>query len=157
MRKMKKINLLILFVFVLMACGTLILKHLSTTQTGLKEIVTDGQITIENWVRDTVNFKIDSTLKLQYQDVNMPVTMKISDENIENINQLYNIVEPYLNNIWGSDDVAIQKPFRFNIVDSIWIIEGSLPKLKDGTDIVGGVFYLEIDKNGTIIKSIHSE
>ena len=151
----KLINILI--VFLLTICGISILKHLSISQTNLKEIVTDGQITIENWVCDTVNFKVDSTLKRQYQDVNIPIAIKISDENIENINQLYNVVEPYLNNLWGNDNIVIQKPFRINMIDSIWIIKGSLPRLKDGADVVGGVFYLEVKINGTIIKSIHGE
>ena len=147
----------ILIVFVLTICGISILKHLSIFQTNLKEVVTDGQITIENWARDTVNFKVDSTLKRLYQDVDIPVAVKISDENIENINQLYNVVEPYLNNLWGNDNIVIQKPFRINMIDSIWIIKGSLPRLKDGADVVGGVFYLEVKINGTIIKSIHGE
>ena len=147
----------ILIVFVLTICGISILKHLSIFQTNLKEVVTDGQITIENWARDTVNFKVDSTLKRLYQDVDIPVAVKISDENIENINQLYNVVEPYLNNLWGNDNIVIQKPFRINMIDSIWIIEGSLPRLKDGADVIGGVFYLEVEINGSIIKSIHSE
>ena len=151
----KVINILI--VFLLTICGISILKHLSISQTNLKEIVTAGQITIENWVCDTVNFKVDSTLKRQYQDVNIPIAIKISDENIENINQLYNVVEPYLNNLWGNDNIVIQKPFRINMIDSIWIIKGSLPRLKDGADVVGGVFYLEVKINGTIIKSIHGE
>ena len=154
---MNRKSIKILFFLVLTVCGISILRHLSISQTNLKEIVTDGQITIENWVRDTVNFKVDSTLKRQYQDVNMNITIKISDENIENTNQLYGFVEPYLNSLWGNDDVAIQKPFRINMIDSIWIIEGSLPRLKDGSDVIGGVFYLEVEKNGTIIKSIHSE
>lgn len=147
----------IIIIFVLTICGISMLKYLSIPQTNLKEIVTDGQITIENWVRDTVNFKVDSTLKRQYQDVNMSIAKKISDENIENINQLYNVVEPYLNSLWGNDDIAIQKPFRINMVDGFWIIEGSFPRLKDGSDVIGGVFYLEVEKNGTIIKSIHGE
>lgn len=147
----------IIIIFVLTICGISILKYLSISQTNLKGIVTDGQITIENWVRDTVNFKVDSTLKRQYQDVNMPIAIKISDENIENINQLYNVVEPYLNSLWGNDDIVIQKPFRINMIDGIWIIEGSLPRLKNGGDVIGGVFYLEVEKNGAIIKSIHSE
>ena len=151
----KVINILI--VFLLTICGISILKHLSIFQTNLKEVVTDGQITIENWARDTVNFKVDSTLKRLYQDVDIPVAVKISDENIENINQLYNVVEPYLNNLWGNDNIVIQKPFRINMIDSIWIIKGSLPRLKDGADVVGGVFYLEVKINGTIIKSIHGE
>ena len=87
----------------------------------------------------------------------MSIAKKISDENIENINQLYNVVEPYLNSLWGNDDIAIQKPFRINMVDGFWIIEGSFPRLKDGSDVIGGVFYLEVEKNGTIIKSIHGE
>ena len=147
----------VIIIFVLTICGISMLKHLPISQSNLKEIVIDGQITIENWIRDTVNFKVDSTLKRQYQDVNMPIVIKISDENIENINQLYNVVEPYLNSLWGNDDIVIQKPFRINMVDGIWIIEGSLPRLKDGTDVIGGVFYLEVEKNGTIIKSIHGE
>lgn len=151
----KRTTIFILF-GVLIICLVSNQIYQSISQKDHKEILWGKQYNPEDWIRDTIDFVIDSTLQRQYLNENFP-TAKIVHRSIENVKQLYNIIEPLLNEAFGEENMTAQKPFHINKIDSIWIIEGSLPRLKDGDDVLGGVFYLEIGKNGTLIKAIHSE
>ena len=128
----------------------------SVSQKNHKELLLYKQYNPEDWIRDSIDFVIDSTLHRQYLNKNFPST-RIAHKNIENVKQLYDIIEPFLYDAFGEENITVQKPFHINMIDSLWIVEGSLPRLKNGGGVLGGVFYLEIDKNGTLIKIIHSE
>lgn len=109
-----------------------------------------------DWIYDSIDYVADSTLYPHYIDDNIS-TMRITNHEIINMEHLYHIVEPILKRIWGDDAIATQKPFRINRIDSIWIITGTLPRLKSGEDVLGGVFYMEVSTDGVLLKSIHSE
>ncbi|MBQ8602641.1 MAG: hypothetical protein IJ413_08900 [Bacteroides sp.] len=116
----------------------------------------ERHIDSEEWVRDSINYIVDSTLQRQYIDEEN-LLKRITNHEIINIEQLYHIIEPILCKTWGDEEIIIQKPFRINQIDTIWIITGTLPRLKNGEDVLGGVFYMEVRKDGVLQKSIHSE
>ena len=116
----------------------------------------ERHIDSEEWVRDSINYIVDSTLQRQYIDEEN-LLKRITNHEIINIEQLYHIIEPILCKTWGDEEITIQKPFRINQIDTIWIITGTLPRLKNGEDVLGGVFYMEVRKDGVLQKSIHSE
>lgn len=116
----------------------------------------ERHIDSEEWVRDSINYIVDSTLQRQYIDEEN-LLKRITNHEIINIEQLYHIIEPILCKTWGDEEITIQKPFRINQIDTIWIITGTLPQLKNGEDVLGGVFYMEVRKDGVLQKSIHSE
>ena len=116
----------------------------------------ERHIDSEEWVRDSINYIVDSTLQRQYIDEEN-LLKRITNHEILNIEQLYHIIEPILCKTWGDEEITIQKPFRINQIDTIWIITGTLPRLKNGEDVLGGVFYMEVRKDGVLQKSIHSE
>ena len=116
----------------------------------------ERHIDSEEWVRDSINYIVDSTLQRQYIDEEN-LLKRITNHEIINIEQLYHIIEPILSKTWGDEEITIQKPFRINQIDTIWIITGTLPRLKNGEDVLGGVFYMEVRKDGVLQKSIHSE
>lgn len=130
--------------------------HQSVFQKNHKELLLSKQYNPEDWIRDSIDFVIDSTLHRQYLNKNFPST-RIAHKNIENVKQLCDIIEPFLYEAFGEENITVQKPFHINMIDSLWIVEGSLPRLKNGDGVLGGVFYLEIGKNGTLIKAIHSK
>lgn len=155
---MKKVILLGVFVILIsFFCISFLYKGDNSIPT--KEISSVGmeqQICPDDWIRDSTNYIIDSTLQRHYVD-DTPFIRRIVNYEIVNAEQLYHIVKPILNKTWGEDIISIQKPFRINQIDKVWIITGSLPRLKSGKDVVGGVFYMEIKNDGTLLKSIHSE
>lgn len=116
----------------------------------------ERHIDSEEWVRDSINYIVDSILQRQYIDEEN-LLKRITNHEIINIEQLYHIIEPILCKTWGDEEITIQKPFRINQIDTIWIITGTLPRLKNGEDVLGGVFYMEVRKDGVLQKSIHSE
>ena len=116
----------------------------------------ERHIDSEEWVRDSINYIVDSTLQRQYIDEEN-LLKRITNHEIINIEQLYHIIEPILCKTWGDEEITIQKPFRINQIDTIWIITGTLPRLKNGEDVLGGVFYMEVRKDCVLQKSIHSE
>ena len=116
----------------------------------------ERHIDSEEWVRDSINYIVDSTLQRQYIDEEN-LLKRITNHEIINIEQLYHIIEPILCKTWGDEEITIQKPFRINQIDTIWIITCTLPRLKNGDDVLGGVFYMEVWKDGVLQKSIHSE
>ena len=116
----------------------------------------ERHIDSEEWVRDSINYIVDSTLQRQYIDEEN-LLKRITNHEIINIEQQYHIIEPILCKTWGDEEITIQKPFRINQIDTIWIITGTLPRLKNGEDVLGGVFYMEVRKDGVLQKSIHSE
>ena len=116
----------------------------------------ERHIDSEEWVRDSINYIVDSTLQRQYIDEEN-LLKRITNHEIINIEQLYHVIEPILCKTWGDEEITIQKPFRINQIDTIWIITGTLPRLKNGEDVLGGVFYMEVRKDGVLQKSIHSE
>lgn len=123
----------------------------------LREDIDIGeQYSSTDWIYDSIDYVADSTLYPHYIDEKIS-TMRITDHEIVNMEQLYYIVEPILKRKWGDDAIATQKPFRINRIDSIWIITGTLPRLKSGEDVLGGVFYMEVSTDGILLKSIHSE
>lgn len=116
----------------------------------------ERHIDSEEWVRDSINYIVDSTLQRQYIDEEN-LLKRITNHEIINIEQLYHIIEPILCKTWGDEEITIQKPFRINQIDTIWIITGTLPRFNNGEDVLGGVFYMEVRKDGVLQKSIHSE
>ena len=116
----------------------------------------ERHIDSEEWVRDSINYIVDSTLQRQYIDEEN-LLKRITNHEIINIEQLYHIIEPILCKAWGDEEIAKQKPFRIHQIDNIWIITGTLPRLINDEDVLGGVFYMEVRKDGVLQKSIHSE
>lgn len=145
-----------LFIIVLGVIIYLATSPIYVSQKSHKEILWGKEYNPEDWIRDTIDFIIDLTLQRQYLNESFPTTI-IANRDIENAKQLYNIIEPLLYEFFEKENIIAQKPFHINMIDSLWIIKGSLPRLKNGDGVLGGVFYLEISKNGTLIKAIHSE
>lgn len=87
----------------------------------------ERHIDSEEWVRDSINYIVDSTLQRQYIDEEN-LLKRITNHEIINIEQLYHIIEPILCKTWGDEEITIQKPFRINQIDTIWIITGTLPR-----------------------------
>jgi hypothetical protein len=67
------------------------------------------------------------------------------------------IAQSVCTEIYGKDLVEKEKPFRVNLNDDIWIVEGTLHS--NGNWIMfGGTIHVEIRKsNGEIIKVFHSK
>lgn len=63
------------------------------------------------------------------------------------------VAEPILFGIYGKDNIVNQKPYEINLIDSCWILSGTLPK-----NMVGGTFFIIIDaRNSKIIKITHGK
>lgn len=149
-----KITLLVFFSLILIVCISFRCKD---NHSLLREDIDIGeQYCSADWIYDSIDYVADSTLYPHYIDDKIS-TMRITNHKIVSMEQLYHIVEPILKRIWGDDAIATQKPFRINLIDSIWIITGTLPRLKSGENVLGGVFYMEVSTDGILLKSIHSE
>ena len=156
---MNRIKLLYTFiVLALIVCISILVidKKAIFIQKENTSIVINQEFSLGDWICDSVNYIVDSTLQRHYIDDSV-FNYTIVNNEIVNEEQLYSIVEPILNDTWGKEAMAIQKPFHINLIDNIWVIEGSLPRLKNGDDVVGGVFYMEVRKDGVLLKLIHSE
>jgi hypothetical protein len=150
-----------IYAFIVMAlivCISILVvdKKVISTQEGNTSIIINKEFSLDDWICDSVNYIVDSTLQRHYIDDSVSNYTIVNNE-IVNEEQLYYIIEPILNDTWGKEEMAIQKPFRINLIDNIWIITGSLPRLKDGGDVIGGVFYMEVKKDGVLLKLVHSE
>lgn len=63
------------------------------------------------------------------------------------------VAEPILFGIYGKDNIINQKPYEIHLIDSCWILSGTLPK-----NMVGGTFLIIIDaRNSKIIKITHGK
>lgn len=68
------------------------------------------------------------------------------------------IAQCVLTRIYGKEIIEEEKPFSVNLKNEIWIIEGSAPRTKNSTLILGGQSYMEIRKsNGEILKLLHTK
>lgn len=61
------------------------------------------------------------------------------------------VAEIILTKIYGSDQIKEQRPFFANLKGDKWEISGSLPANK-----VGGTAYIELKKNGQVVRLSHS-
>lgn len=113
------------------------------------------------WVIDTAagDFVFDSTLQRLYVEEPEHIASLYEDgKEVSSAEEAFKIVEPILVNAYGEENISHQKPFHINLVDSIWIIEGTLPKTANGEAVLGGTAYIEIrKKNGGFVKCIHGE
>lgn len=145
----------VVIIIVLVAMGILLIKYtlpLIQDENHSIEFTMDGN----EWEYSSLDFIMDSTLQRQYvNDYMTPV--KISNKDVNNETEVYNLVDSYLNNVWERNSIAIQKPFHVHLVDTIWVIKGSMPRLKNGDKVIGGTFYMEVDKHGILLKMIHTE
>ena len=63
------------------------------------------------------------------------------------------VAEPVLFAIYGEDNIRDQKPYQVNLIDSLWVINGTLPIYKDG-----GCFFIVINKkDGRILGVTHGK
>jgi hypothetical protein len=63
------------------------------------------------------------------------------------------IAEPVLFNIYGEKNILKQKPYQVHLIDSVWVINGTIPE-----DMVGGNFWILINKrDGKILRVIHDK
>lgn len=104
------------------------------------------------------DFVMDPTLQRQY--LNDSTFYVIPDNwtgEVKTAEEAFGIAIPVLEEGFGKEDVNHQKPFIINLIDDIWVIEGTLHQ-SDSEIIYGGTAYIEIKKsNGAILKIVHSE
>jgi hypothetical protein len=63
------------------------------------------------------------------------------------------VAEPVLFSIYGEDNILRQKPYQVNLIDSLWVINGTLPVFSDG-----GCFFIVINKrDGKILGVTHGK
>lgn len=105
---------------------------------------------------DSIDFVFDTTLVRQYEDFNAP--FDTGNRNLSDPQKVFQVAESILIEAFGKDKILRQKPFHLNKKDSIWIMEGSLPKLiTEEYILMGGVAYIEITSNGIVLKIGHSK
>lgn len=77
-----------------------------------------------------------------------------SNKNISDEDIALKIAEDKFNEVYGKDKIANEQPFKAKkINDSIWFVDGTLPK-----GYKGGVAYGKVDvKNKKFIKFSHSK
>ena len=64
-----------------------------------------------------------------------------------------NIAEPILFSIYGKDNITKQRPYEIYLIDSYWVISGTLPK-----KYKGGTFLIIIDsRDCKIIRITHGK
>lgn len=64
-----------------------------------------------------------------------------------------NVVEPILFSIYGKDNITKQRPYEIYLIDSYWVIGGTLPK-----EYLGGTFSIIIDsRDCKIIRITHGK
>lgn len=116
------------YIFVLFACC-----FLSCTRTTL-----DKQIIIDH-------------LKLIQRDSSysyLPPQGFIATEEIA-----VQVAEPILFKIYGEDQITDQKPYQVNLIDSVWVINGTLPVYYSG-----GTFFMVLNKkDGKILSISHNK
>lgn len=72
---------------------------------------------------------------------------------VENESVAIQIAEPILFNIYGKDNILDEKPYQVSLVDSLWVINGTLPLYTDG-----GCFFIVINKkDGKILGLTHAK
>lgn len=68
------------------------------------------------------------------------------------------IAETVWSSIYGKDQIDSQKPFKAELIDGIWHMEGSLEKGRQGLTVIGGVAKMQISKQtGEIVRVSHSK
>lgn len=104
------------------------------------------------------DFVMDPTLQRQY--LNDSTFYVIPDNwtgEVKTAEEAFCIAIPVLEEGFGKEDVNHQKPFIINLIDDIWVIEGTLHQ-SNAEIIYGGTAYIEIKKsNGAILKIVHGE
>ena len=100
----------------------------------------------------------DTTFQRLHLDIEDNITsLNKEGEEVSSAEMAFKIAEPMLIDTYGKENILLQKPFRINLVDDIWIIYGTLP-LANGKMAVGGTAYIEIrKKNGELVKMIHEK
>jgi hypothetical protein len=72
---------------------------------------------------------------------------------IKDSNTAISIAEPILFNIYGKENIILQKPYEIYQIKNHWVIYGTLPK-----GYFGGTFMIIIDaRNSKIIKITHGK
>ena len=107
------------------------------------------------------DYVVDTTLTIDYPDAIGEISYipkHWSGGEVPTAEIAYKVVEPSLIRALGRELMNSEKPFRINLVDSIWIIRSTFPEpiiTKDYMDWGGMCIYMEIRKsNGEIVKSI---
>lgn len=112
------------------------------------------------WIKDTtgLDYILDTTLKREYLDeLKDSFPLSLNCKSVPSAEAAFKIAEPLLNDAFGKDNIAFQKPFRIKLINDIWVIYGTLPKAKGGR-VLGGTAYIEIRRSdGQVLKVIHSE
>lgn len=114
------------------------------------------------WTNDTSlgvgDFVFDTTFQRLHLDIEDNITsLNKEGEEVSSAEMAFKIAEPMLIDTYGKENILLQKPFRINLVDDIWVIYGTLP-LANGKMAVGGTAYIEIrKKNGELVKMIHEK
>ncbi|NHM04156.1 NTF2 fold immunity protein [Flavobacterium celericrescens] len=63
------------------------------------------------------------------------------------------IAEPILFEIYGEENISLQRPYECYLIENYWVISGTLPE-----GILGGTFLFIFDsRNNEIIKIIHGK
>ncbi|HEY8781231.1 MAG TPA: YbbC/YhhH family protein [Mucilaginibacter sp.] len=63
------------------------------------------------------------------------------------------IAEPMLFKIYGKDDIISEKPYEIYLIDSYWVLSGTLPE-----GMYGGTFLIILSaKDGRVIKLTHGK
>ena len=94
------------------------------------------------------------------QELKSALNNKAQHNVIDNVNLIIkdsltaiNIVEPILFSIYGKDNIVRQRPYEIFLIDSYWVINGTLPK-----GYLGGTFLIIIDaKNSKVIRISHGK
>ncbi len=73
---------------------------------------------------------------------------------IANEDAAVEIAEPILFNIYGEDHVTDQKPYQVNLIDSVWVVNGTLPINYTN----GGTFFIALNKkDGKVLHISHGK
>jgi hypothetical protein len=68
------------------------------------------------------------------------------------------VAEPILFKVYGKELILKEMPYDVHLVDSYWLITGSLPKSLRGTVTMGGTFLIILSsKDGQVIKLIYGK
>lgn len=104
------------------------------------------------------DFIFDSTLQRLHMEVpEDTASIYEKGEEVTSADMAFKIAAPILMRAYGEEEILHQRPFHVNLVDSFWILYGTLPKAI-GHDVLGGTAYIEIrKKNGGFVKCIHGE
>lgn len=67
------------------------------------------------------------------------------------------IAEVILKPIYGENNIERQKPFKIFLENDVWKVMGTLTKIGDKEEVLGGVFIIKISKkDAKIIRVTHS-